>query len=416
MLNLFGLFTRNTTKSKSVVIEKDLDYYKNFPVSTREWDNSIYVFNKISLILIPQATASAMYIIRGYLNLYNTNLERSMRKTRLLRRFRRLSSNKIYVSHGEFKHTNDKVVISLYTYNRQRFNYIHVLKKRYLRLFYKNKLKSNLKKTLYFIKDKGFKYMDKISKDKITLISISNKLKVKNESLYINPYLIEYCKRYVKKSLNKLKFYLFYKQLLYINESKFNYTYLQILNSVIQNIYNKKVEFNLINLKYHYLNCDILSESLTLKITRNRKKLLRHLNKLIWKIKTHKIPKNIYDKPNNNRPDLIENINDPLESLFKNKKRGETKHVKQVVLDEIKYKRLGGVRLEANGRLGRRYTASRSVNRLKYEGNLINLDSSYKGLSSVILKGNLRANLQYSKFSSKTRIGSFGIKGFVSGN
>ena len=32
------------------------------------------------------------------------------------------------------------------------------------------------------------------------------------------------------------------------------------------------------------------------------------------------------------------------------------------------------MRLEANGRLGRRYTASRSVNRLKYKGNLINLD------------------------------------------
>lgn len=109
-------------------------------------------------------------------------------------------------------------------------------------------------------------------------------------------------------------------------------------------------------------------------------------------------------------------MNDPLESLFKNKNRDETERVKQVVLDEIKYKRLGGVRLEANGRLGRRYTASRSVNRLKYKGNLINLDSSYKGLSSVILKGNLRANLQYSKFSSKTRIGSFGIKGSVSGN
>lgn len=232
-------------------------------------------------MLIPQATVSAMHIIRGYLNLYNKNLERSMRKTRLLRRFRRLSSNKTYVSNGEFKHTNDKVVISLYTYNRQRFNYIHVLKKRYLSLFYRNKLKSNLKETLYFIKYKGLRYMDKVSKDKITLINISNKLKVKNESLYLSPYLIEYCKRYVKNSLHKLKFYLFYKQLLYINESKFHYTYLQILNSDIQNIYNKKVEFNLINLKYHYLNCDILSESLTLKITRNRRKLLRHLNRLI---------------------------------------------------------------------------------------------------------------------------------------
>ena len=107
MLNLFTLYTKNITKCKPVAIKKDLNYYKDFPISTREWDNSIYGFNKISLILIPQATVSAMYVIRSYLNLYNTNLERSMRKTRLLRRFRRLSSNKTYVSDGQFKHTND---------------------------------------------------------------------------------------------------------------------------------------------------------------------------------------------------------------------------------------------------------------------------------------------------------------------
>jgi hypothetical protein len=34
----------------------------------------------------------------------------------------------------------------------------------------------------------------------------------------------------------------------------------------------------------------------------------------------------------------------------------------------------------------------------------------------VMLRGNLRSNLQYSKLKSKTRIGSFGIKGWVSGN
>jgi len=74
------------------------------------------------------------------------------------------------------------------------------------------------------------------------------------------------------------------------------------------------------------------------------------------------------------------------------------------------------VRLEASGRLTRRYTASRSVSKIRYKGNLVNVDSSYNGLSTVILKGNLRPNLQYSKLKSKTRIGSFSLKGSVSGN
>jgi hypothetical protein len=33
----------------------------------------------------------------------------------------------------------------------------------------------------------------------------------------------------------------------------------------------------------------------------------------------------------------------------------------------------------------------------------------------VLLKSNLKSNLQYTKLKSKSRIGSFGIKGWVSG-
>jgi len=87
------------------------------------------------------------------------------------------------------------------------------------------------------------------------------------------------------------------------------------------------------------------------------------------------------------------------------------KYLEKVVLNNIKYKHVTGLRLETKGRLTRRYTASRSISKLIYKGNLLNLDSSYKGISSVLLKGNIRSNIQYTKSKSKTRIGSFGIKG-----
>jgi hypothetical protein len=64
-----------------------------------------------------------------------------MRTKRLLLRFRRLSSNKIYVSNGEFKHTNNKVVINLYLFNRQKYNYMLALKKLYLRTVFGAKQK-----------------------------------------------------------------------------------------------------------------------------------------------------------------------------------------------------------------------------------------------------------------------------------
>jgi hypothetical protein len=72
---------------------------------------------------------------------------------------------------------------------------------------------------------------------------------------------------------------------------------------------------------------------------------------------------------------------------------------------------LSGVRLEAKGRLTRRFTASRSVFKIKWKGSLKNVDSSYRGLSSVILRGHVKSNVQNSIINSKTRNGAFGIMG-----
>jgi hypothetical protein len=75
---------------------------------------------------------------------------------------------------------------------------------------------------------------------------------------------------------------------------------------------------------------------------------------------------------------------------------------------------MAGVRLEAKGRLTRRFTASRSVFKVKWKGSIKNLDSSYKKLSSVILRGHAKSNVQYTLINSKTRNGAFGLKGWIS--
>jgi hypothetical protein len=79
--------------------------------------------------LIPQVTELVTKLIKSYFNLYNLKLERKIRSSRLLGRLRKLSSNKIYVSNGEFKHTNNKVIITLYLFNRQKFNFDKKIKK-----------------------------------------------------------------------------------------------------------------------------------------------------------------------------------------------------------------------------------------------------------------------------------------------
>ena len=396
MLNIFELYSKKKTGIK--IIEAQEKHNKHYPSAVREWNNSIYVFNKNTINLIPQVTELVNKLIKSYFNLYNLKLERKIRSSRLLRRLRKLSSNKIYVSSGEFKHTNNKVVITLYLFNRQKFNFdIKIIKGLY-------KAWSNqdvLNRRWLLLEAKAIQSIKKWNKKKLVLINIieshtKNKQIIDYKSL--SKYIILFYKKLIKKSLNKYLLHKYYQQLIFINKSKINYNYLQFLKKYLEKIYNKNVEFNLINLRRFYLNSDILSESITLKIRKNRRKLLKFLNTLKRKVKVRN-NKNIYYKP------ILNKLNNV-----------EKKYLEGVVLRDIKYRHVTGFRLETSGRLTRRYTASKSVSKLRYKGNLLNIDSSYRGLSSVLLKGNLKSNLQFTKLKSKTRIGSFGIKGWISSN
>lgn len=119
-----NVLNRNFSPNRS----NNVKSLKLFPSSVREWNNSIYVYNQNALDLVHYTTISAVNIIRSYFSLYNYKLERKIRTKRLSRRFRRLSLNKIYISNGEFKHTNNKVIINLYLFNRQKYNYISSIK------------------------------------------------------------------------------------------------------------------------------------------------------------------------------------------------------------------------------------------------------------------------------------------------
>lgn len=403
----------------------NINTLKHFPSSIRYWDNSVFSYNKDTLSLIPNASKLAISFIRNYFYLYNKNIEQKIRKKVLYNKLRKLSSNRIFLSKGEFKHTNNKVIITLYVYNKQKNNYLLKLKKRYINKFLKSILslkKISLINSNYTNKNKIsnklilLKKLNKINlKGLITLVEanifvpkVSKVLKklYEDKEIYkfkaVSNYINKFYKKLIRKSLKRLLIYVYYRQLIYINKSKFNYTYLQYIKNKLQSLFNKNIEFNFINLKYFYLNSNILSESILLKISKNRRKLMKQLVRLKNKVKIKR--KKIF-----------------LGKLIKKEKLNSKKYFNRnllhnFIISNLKYKDLTGFRLEAKGRLNRRYTASRSMYKFKYNGNLLNIDSSYRGLSSVLLRGNLKSNLQYTKLNSKTRIGSFGIKGWVSGN
>lgn len=242
------------------------------------------------------------------------------------------------------------------------------------------------------------------------------------------------------------------------NQSKFEERYLLPLTSLIRRVYNKKVEFNLVNLKYIYLNSYIFSETLVTKIRNRKNRLLRVLKTSLSMFELPFIDRSaLYEEIYNRKRKLqnlkIDNTTDNLigfkynlnsqfsdllerslsntdmlrnkDSIYKLKdfKLSRPQNliycdyplfIVNTILKSIRNKSVSGIRLEVAGRLTRRNTAARSLFKLRYKGNIKNMDSSYKGLSAVLLRGYAKSNLQYTKLKSRIRIGSFGLKGWVS--
>lgn len=300
---------------------------------------------------------------------------------------------------------------------------------------------------------KGLRILKKASKNKNFILK-TLKWNLTNFKNYENKYF----KNFIKKSYRKEMLYLYYVKMLNVNNNKFKNWFILGLKNIISNIYNKKVEFNFVNLKYLHLNSDIFSESIAIKLRNRENRLLRVLKKALKLVKLPSLSKLSYYGPssvitpsesslraNINGKSLTLNVNSYIsrlkdkdvlhEILYKifpgwgvanpenstiNRQSASSLQVKNTlqenILNSTEHKNIYGVRLEASGRLSRRLTASRSVFKLKYKGSLKNINSSYKGLSTVMLRGNTRSNLQLTKISSKTRNGAFGLKGWISSN
>lgn len=402
MLNIIKSKLNTTFKKKSLNSPNVTIYNRDVVPVVRNWKSSIYAYNKNAISLIPMKSKFVMKLVKGYFNSYHLELESLLRKERLRRKSRKISTNRIFLSDGEFKHTNDKVNITLYVYNKQKLNYLLKLKKRYITLFSRSKFTRKLK----LIRNIGLSILRQ-QKEKSTILA--NVLPKYNSELYWVENI--YYNRFINKSLKRLRYYMLYKQILYINKAKFENSYIQGLISLIRKIYNKNVEFNIINLKYFYFNSNIYSQPLELKLKKKRN-VLRYLKVLIRKVKLQ----NIKLVQKSKKFFTVNNFdtNNIINGLMQQNKTN-TEYLKKIILNNIKYKRVSGVRLEAAGRLTRRFSASRSQRRTKYKGNLENAYSSIKGYPTPVLRGNFKANLQRTVINFTSRVGAFGVKGWVSG-
>lgn len=416
MLNILKLKLKNSYKifKKRDNNNKKTLFLKKREPNIRNWKNSIYNYKKNRLSIIPEASRLTSNLIKSFFLLYNLKIER---KSRLRKKnkyiSRRFSLNKIFLSNGLFKHNNDLVTITLFFYNKQLLNYKKKIIRRYKQIF----KKLILKKKLILIKRIGLSILYRYKKIRYYI----NKTKIiKNQVFNYEEFYSMCYKRYIKKSFYKIFIYIYLRQIIFINEFKFNSYYLHALINLLKKIYKKNIKLNFINIKYHSFNSDIFTQPLILKIKKDKRKVLKFIK---WSLNTFKIKKiifnpiikytlNIKSKGLNKDKDIT---NDLLYDLMLQNKI-KSNYLKKIVLNNINYKRLSGIRLHVGGRLSKRNTAARSYSKKKIIGNLININSSKKGLYSSLLRGNLKSNLDYTSLNSTVKTGTFGIKGWVSGN
>lgn len=251
---------------------------------------------------------------------------------------------------------------------------------------------------------------------------------------------------FIKEILNKELLYVYYIKMLSFNNNIFKNWFLNSLKNIISKIYNKKVILNLVSLKYIHLNSDIFTQAITVRLRNFKKnrlnKVLRKALKLVVLSKiniysydihspVNKFIEEYYSKFKHLNMDIFSDLastsssknsrtlvksNSHLTPQYSPMTIKGLNYVQSNTINFIRHKSVFGVRLEAAGRLTKRSTASRAIFKIRYKGSLRNNTILNRSDSSTSNPAGTISNLQFTKISSKTRNGSFGLKGWLNNN
>jgi len=463
-------------------IYSDTGITRHFTPAAQEWFNSVYSFNKNYIKTLPTADKNLMSLLKSYFS-FQLKLK-AFKIKRTATRYLRLSANKIFVGRGDLKHTNDKVIITFYVYNTERFFIFRNVKYLFKSLYYPRPLKKYINidrygnriisynrpfslreylslrahyKEWYFsyllhFVNKLNRYYSNINTWYETLSNLMEKniLNGEDKKVYFKRYANLYIFNYPNYSfyLNKswwkyTKNYTKNRLLLNLNNYKFKPSMMEKVKGLISSIYNKGIRFNIVNLKKMHLNSDIFTQAVSLKLRNRDNKLYRVLKSSLRKLKLRNVTRARRIKKGVNSKNLVNQIrNDNINSLFNSnvkdrlnsllleyfpscynlklnilkyrKAKGKDVSIESYIYSILKHRQMAGIKIEAKGRLTRRFTASRSVFKMRWKGGLKNVDSSFKGLSAIMLRGHVKSNVQYTLLNTKNRNGAFGVKGWVS--
>ena len=451
--------------SKLIPFNKNENFVGNIkylPSNSKEWRNKVYYYNNNSIKNLPVYNLNINNLLKGYFSLYPNH--RYFSKKYISLRKNRNSLNKIYISRIETKHTNSKVFITMFLFNKEKKNFFIRLRNFSLLIKrIKNKKNVFFLGLIYKLKNIIYKKIKKLPLIYKLFIYIFIKNEYKNNlKLFYTNFIFIFINKFFKK---QLLFFKRYRLKYNLYKYKLEDVFLYKLSFFIQKIYNKKIEFNIINLKSIILNSDTITQFVKLKLKREKsipmKIIMSIINKVrIFKenpplIKGFKLKevdnsllenKYIYTNINSllkkngldfffkkyykdfycyknfsiNKKDFLQFYNKFIKELkikyiIKNMLYNTRFLKKKIIFNSIKYKNFNGLKLLVKGRLTKRYRADRAVYKIRWIGGLKNRDASFKKLPSVNFRGFLNSNIEYSIGVGKRRIGAFAVKGWISG-
>ena len=332
-----------------------IKYYK-FNSSINDWVNSIYTYYNYNI-----NTYFTSKKLNNLLNIYFNFNNISDRYT----------LKRIFIGVSDIKHSIDSIIINIYVFNKEKLYFLKKIKK----------LKKN-KQLNYFYK-----------------IRVSNiKIYKFNDMFLYNSLKIN-----LRKELYFSFLYKYYISKLFINNFKFNVINLNNLNNILSKFYKKKINLNIISMKYLHLDNSLFIDAITRKLRDRNRKVLRVLRKALSLSKIPKIHPLLLLK-GKKHINLIQNIS--YKNILKNK------NIKLNIFELMKNTHIMGIWLEGKGRLTKRLTASRSVYKITHKGTLNNIYSSVQGYSSMISKGLYSSSIDYKTINSYNRNGAYGIKSY----
>ena len=270
-------------------------------------------------------------------------------------KLRSSSLNKIYASKAEIKHTNNKAILTVYVYNREKISLL-----------------------------KNIKMLNESFYNKVKLLVYQNK---KIFGVYnLEDSNILYNKSIKVLLYKNIKLLRKYKLRLSLNKYKFEEKLLYRLKNFIVKYYNKKVEFNIVNIKSVVFHSDFFTKILTSKLLNRKANILSTMDTILNRVVLPKVNqlverslakksflKNKYKYlnisfilDNNNLSELLNKLYyNIVINYYNNNLNKDYLKIYEMIFNSINYKNMSGIRLEVKGRLTKRYRADRAVFKVK---------------------------------------------------